>query len=396
MVDVYHNVVLPDECARGIWTLLQHEDLRAAMRVSSSWARSVAPFLYRDIDIRSGPGLQALLRTTQRRPDLAALVHQLRLHQYTSSGSDHAQSLGSSAASLLNSLSALRELRLEGHWSGLEALISNGRLRVPFTNLRDLSLGRRRQSMVHILPFWALPRIESIQVRIAAMDVMCEDAVTSWPTASALTKLTLDYTSLEEKDVTLLLQHSPSLRSFRYDRWCDVTDEPSFQNCDELGRGLHHLHQTLEQLDLRVQLYSENAEEVEFLEIDPVRGRLPSFHGFSRLRTLRVPIATLLGWTPSEAPEIETLLPPSLQHLSLTEDLCTQCTYQWTEDSVLTKLDAFFAALAGNEHKLELIEISPDGTWGGWEDSTKEMVQKMATKAGMRCVIVDLAHSHYV
>ncbi|KAI8946084.1 hypothetical protein F4801DRAFT_583785 [Xylaria longipes] len=388
MVNFLDNV-LPDECARIIWALLRHEDLQAVMRVSSTWAKSAAPFLYRDIDIRSATALQALLRTTQRRPDLAALVRHLRMHQHASGGANRPQSLAGPAESLLYSLSTLQGLCLEGRWSGLEVLISNGRLRVPFTNLRDLSLGRQRHSIAHVLPFWALPNIESIRVRIAAPGLTWEETATDCPTALTLAKLDLDYTSLEEKDMTILLRHSPALTSFRYDRWCDVSNEPSLQDCDELGRGLCYLRPTLEHLDLRVQLFSQYAEEVDdFSEANPVRGHLPSLRAFNQLRTLRVPIVTLLGWNPSEAPEIEMLLPLSLQHLNLTEDLRTQCMYQWTEESVLAKLETFFATLGRIEHKLEVIEISPDGTWGGWLDETVEKVYEMATEVDVPCIIV--------
>ncbi|KAI0010770.1 hypothetical protein F4779DRAFT_576043 [Xylariaceae sp. FL0662B] len=392
MVDFLDNM-LPDECARMIWAQLQPKDLRAVMRVSPTWARSATPFFYRAVDIPDAAALGAFLRTIQQRPDLAAFVRHLRLHQHASTGPNRPQPLAGPAASLLRRLPALRELQLEERWSGLDRLISSGRLCTPLMDLRNLSLGRQRQPMSHILPFWALPKVESIRVCIEALDTARAEAWADWPTAPTLAKLDLDYTSLEEKDVTPLLRHSPALKSFRYDRWCKVSNEPSLQDCDELGRGLRHLRPTLEHLDLRVQLFSEYAEEVDdFHGAEPVRGHLPSLRGFDQLRTLCLPVVTLLGWTPSEAPDIEMLLPPSLQRLSLTEDLRTQCMYQWTEESVLAKLDRYFATLGRSPHKLEAIDIYPDGTWGGWLDETMEKVQEMAAAAGVQCNIVDWAH----
>ncbi|KAI0435138.1 hypothetical protein F5Y09DRAFT_105128 [Xylaria sp. FL1042] len=307
MVDFLDNV-LPDECVCAIWALLQPQDLRAVMRVSSAWAASAAPILYRNIDIGTVKSLQRLLCTVQHRPGWAASTRRLCLRQTSIDldAENNTQSLAGPAASLLQRLPALQELRIEGSWSG---------------------------------------------------------------------------------DLVHLLGHSPALTSFCYDRWCDVTGNPSLQDCDELGRGLHYLHRTLEHLDLRVRLYSTCAEEVDSLEIIPVRGHLHSLPRFSNLRTLRVPIAMLLGWTPQEAPEIEQLLPRSLRNLSLSEDLAMQCTYQWPEEVLVDKLETFFAAMARKEHTLELVKIYPEKAWGGWEDATKERVQEMATRAGVRCIV---------
>ena len=166
-------------------------------------------------------------------------------------------------------------------------------------------------------------------------------------------------------------------------------DETSLQDCHQLDQVLHGLHRTLEHLDLRIQLYSEDAEEVEGIRITPVRGNLCSLSQFTNLRTLRVPFAMLLGWTPEEAPEIGSLLPSSLRCLSLSEDLAMQCTYKLSEKFLVEKLDTFFTSLNHNEHALELVVFHPEEARGGWEDVTKQTIQDMATAAQVRCNIVE-------
>jgi hypothetical protein len=51
-----------------------------------------------------------------------------------------------------------------------------------------------------------------------------------------------------------------------------------------------------------VDFYSDAAEEVEYSEIISVRGQLGPLREFSRLRKLKTPIVTLLGWSPGELP----------------------------------------------------------------------------------------------
>lgn len=231
MVDFLDDV-LPDECARIIWGHLQPQDLGAVMRVSPTWAMSAMPFFYRDVNLPNATAVAALLRTARQRPDIAALVRHLRMNQYVSSGPNRPQPLAGPALDLLQSLPALQGLRLDGRWSGLDALISNGRLCVPLTDLRKVSLGIGRQPMAHLLPFWNLPKIESIRACIASPDDATQEQEEeeeeepeppiTWPTAPTLVELDLNYTSLEEKSVTPLLRKTPALKSFRYDRWCNV------------------------------------------------------------------------------------------------------------------------------------------------------------------------------
>ncbi|KAI1637233.1 hypothetical protein F4809DRAFT_640656 [Biscogniauxia mediterranea] len=123
------------------------------------------------------------------------------------------------------------------------------------------------------------------------------------------------------------------------------SDEPSLQDCEELGRDLRRLRQILEELELHIELYTRVAEDVENSPVNPIKGHLQSLREFIYLRSLHVPTATLLGWTPSESPEIAESLPRSLKRLILSDDLAGQCTYQWTEESVLEKLKLFLATV---------------------------------------------------
>jgi hypothetical protein len=66
-----------------------------------------------------------------------------------------------------------------------------------------------------------------------------------------------------------------------------------------LTKAVEQVKHTLTELDLSVNVYSEQAEEIECIELpsDPVIGQLGSLWKFSRLRKLKAPIVTLLGWS---------------------------------------------------------------------------------------------------
>lgn len=92
-----------------------------------------------------------------------------------------------------------------------------------------------------------------------------------------------------------------------------------------------------------MDIYNDDAEEVEFLKIRPVRGQLSPMRG-SRLRKLEAPIVMLLGWSPDELPpRLPEVVPAGLTHLGLIEDMVIQCTYGWTEELILGELEDFLS-----------------------------------------------------
>jgi hypothetical protein len=88
-----------------------------------------------------------------------------------------------------------------------------------------------------------------------------------------------------------------------------------------------------------VDFYSDAAIDVECSDIIPVRGQLGPLREFSRLRKLKTPIVTLLGWSPGELPlRIAEAVPAGLTHLGLTENMVQQYTYEWNVELVLKEL----------------------------------------------------------
>ncbi|RWA06553.1 hypothetical protein EKO27_g8558 [Xylaria grammica] len=395
MVD-FLDGVLPPECVHIVWTLLPISDLAAVMQASKAWAHSAAPFLYRDVPIDAAWNLEALLRTAERQPGLVASVRSLSLHQYVKDGPDKSQSLDGPAVALLRHLPGLQALFLEGWWADFEALLTSDgqRFSVPFAHLRHLSLGSWARSLAHLAPVWALPHIESLRTSAEATsaDDQIQSLSAAWPACPTLTTLILRRASLSDQDVGVLLKHSPALTTFRWDRWIELAGEPTVQDCDELGRALHHVRQTVKEIDLRIRLYYKKHQDVRLKIVKPVRGRLALLSDFTSLQTLRIPAAVLLGWAPhneSPQPEIEDLLPPSLQRLCLYEDPAMYSNLAYTEAVISAKLERLFTSLLHGRHRgreLKHVEITSDVGWGeimGSGDAAKQKLRDMAAQVGV-------------
>ena len=136
------------------------------------------------------------------------------------------------------------------------------------------------------------------------------------------------------------------------------SDPQQWQDGSLLTAALQQVQSTLRELDLSVGLYSDAAEEVDYLKIWPVSGQLGPLREFSRLRKLKAPIVTLLGWSPGELPlRLAEVVPAGLTHLGLTEDLASQCTYEWDEELVLEELEVFLSVWRSATPDLQVVEV---------------------------------------
>jgi hypothetical protein len=148
---------------------------------------------------------------------------------------------------------------------------------------------------------------------------------------------------------------------------------------------LQKVQPTLKELDIRLEFYSNCADDVEDLRIRPSPGQLGSLREFSHLRKLRAPIVMLLGWSPGELPlRLAEVVPAGLTHLGLTEDMEMQCTYEWNQKLILKELEVFLSVWRSVTPDLQVVEV-----WlcESWEDEEEEVVQlrMMCEGAGLSC-----------
>jgi hypothetical protein len=149
---------------------------------------------------------------------------------------------------------------------------------------------------------------------------------------------------------------------------------------------LQKVQPTLRELDISLDLDSEFSEEVEQLEIWPFPGQLGSLREFSRLRKLRAPIVMLLGWSPDKLPlRLAEVMPAGLTHLGLTEDMATQCTYEWDEELILGELEVFLSVWRSVTPDLRVVEVWLSRDFSRWKVEEVVQLRTMCEGAGVSC-----------
>ncbi|KAN0083337.1 hypothetical protein V8E54_002425 [Elaphomyces granulatus] len=305
-------------------------------------------------------------------------------------------------ARFLSSLPHVQTLLIDG-WplkgQLLQRTIVEGTL-MPFRELKTVIWGTHLNPLDELLSLWGFS-VEHIEV-IAAEPVVKSHK--HWPApTSSLRKLNLHHSTITYRTLANLLNLSPRLEFFRYEHLCNVDSEWSswwsmtsltnsdprkWHDCLLLMKALQKVQQTLMELDIGVEIYSDIDHEVECLDVRPIRGQLSSMRGFSRLRKLKAPIVMLLGWSPGDLPlrqGLAEVVPAGLTHLGLSEDLAMQYTYEWTEELVLEELEVFLSVWRTVTPNLQVVEVWLYRDCGRWERKKVVQLQMMCEEAGVSC-----------
>ena len=95
-----------------------------------------------------------------------------------------------------------------------------------------------------------------------------------------------------------------------------------------------------------------------------------------------------MGWSPGELPlRLAEVVPAGLTHLSLTEDLVTQCTYEWDEELVLDELRVFLSVWRTVTPDLQVVEVWPCQVFDRWKDENVAELRMMCEEAGVLCIV---------
>ena len=174
------------------------------------------------------------------------------------------------------------------------------------------------------------------------------------------------------------------------------SDPRNRQDCSLLMAALQQVQPTLRELDLSLSLYSScNDQDFDSFKIS-VKGQLGPLQVFSRLRKLKAPIVTLLGWSPDKfnSLRLAEVLPRGLTHLGLTDDLSDQYTYEWNKGLVLGELNAFLDVWRSVTPDLQAMEF-----WMSWEEEEAQKIEpelrRKCEKAGVLCTFPEYVEGSY-
>lgn len=430
---------LPVELLLSTFRSMSKRDLVALSYVCKVLRHVAEPLLYKEIDLQWNntwifnlPPHRQLLLTLLRRPELSTLVHALRLRPNSSrepwDGAPPVtgiflelarkrfrdvglpdtdtltrrlqlggnQSLNVTLLSLLCALPHLETLEINVRFvqesldfsNLMIALFRPGPDQTPdplFHALRHVELftndtiGGHKTQFRDFQYLFYHPYVETIRSTAFESSVPF-----TWPTivplAPTLTALHLVGSHIREESVEIILSAVPNLKVFEYDIFCAVVGNLLHRDhldCARLGNSIRKSKGSLETLILSVEFRGQS-DDVSYglLHLWSPLGILGSFRDFPKLRTLRVPLAILLGWDYSPEVHLAFLLPPDLYRFCCSNDMSSWECWEWTSETILQEFQEYL----DDETSLELQYLE---MFSLRADEKQKVLEKMCFDAGI-------------
>ena len=220
----------------------------------------------------------------------------------------------------------------------------------------DQARGVRHQ-LSQLLPFFYLPSIQDLRI------VMPHDTNGfSWPVTQpctqSLTSLSLRRSNASEALLARILAVTPNLKCLDYDfisaEWPRYG--PTSLCAEGLGKALAHVKATLEQLTVSVDFEQWIEYEYEdFSSQYSIKGCL-SLHDYESLVILELPVALLLGHSPTPQTRLTGRLPPRIRQLYLRDDM-VPCVIDWTVKVVVRLLRDHLSGYRAQTADLEILKL---------------------------------------
>lgn len=241
-----------------------------------------------------------------------------------------------------------------------------------------------------ILPLFSFPSIRSVRMALPAKNIV-------WPSQkapiSSLTSLILHHTQLSEEMLGHLLLATPSLRSLQYHSWYNIDSEGrlgrphwEYLDCAKLGQSLACVQGPLEHLRISVRFISLQTD----VALGGFRGmidRLDTLHGFKKLLSLEIPIIVLLGWSAAAPVKLSNLLPLSLRHLCLTDDLHELGEDQWGDEALLPLIQEFLEERSFGTSEFESISLILNHVQTRWCEEARMKLKTLCEHAYVQCQV---------
>lgn len=244
-----------------------------------------------------------------------------------------------------------------------------------------------------ILPLFSFPSIKRVCMALPAKNIV-------WPSQkapnSSLISLILHHTQLSEEMLGYLLLATPSLRSLQYHSWFNIDSEGrpgrshwEYLDCAKLGQSLARVQGPLDHLVISVRFISLQTD-VALGGFRGMIGRLDTLHGFKNLLSLEIPIIVLLGWSTAAPVKLSDLLPLSLRHLCLTDDLHELGEDQWGDEALLPLLQEFLEERIFGKSEFASISLILNHEQTRWCEEARMKLETLCEHAGVQCRVVKI------
>ncbi|OGM49486.1 hypothetical protein ABOM_001623 [Aspergillus bombycis] len=210
---------------------------------------------------------------------------------------------------------------------------------------------------------------------------------------SNLETLIVARSTATEHHMDYLLSRAPNLKSLHVALAFAWRGEPILDDSPIFAQALQAVRRTLEKLSLGVEYYPSNLGDREWNEADG--GAFEPFQQFftrfTNLQEAEIPSAMLLGWYSDELPDLGPLLPESLSHLCLRDDLRGFYDFEWTEDRAILLLESYLQDGKWKAHTPSLKRITLrlwDQNYTHLRHDQEDRLREVANKAGIEFNIV--------
>lgn len=218
---------------------------------------------------------------------------------------------------------------------------------------RDQDSGRLEDRVKLFL----LPRIKSMTLCLT--DEGVSNGRYGWassvPRLPTLHTLNLQFSNVNLVVLEQLLEKLPNLKRFEHHFRCNVgfirtndllPSDESLLACDWLRRAVQIRADTQEHLALSIGFHqhgkSTSLDDLDNYEYG-ISGTLGDMSSLTKLRSLKVPLVMLLGWSARNhlpSPTLDDILPTSLEQITCSDDLLEAECWDWTLEELRQKLNA--------------------------------------------------------
>lgn len=233
--------------------------------------------------------------------------------------------------------------------------------------------------------------------------VIFQQRTFNWPTpippiASNLKILNLPNCELDENGLRRILSATPNLEILTYNRWCDI--DPPWELCsglaanydlDKLDMALTKVKATLRRLSLSIYFFAGTALDLD--EPDDTFGIINDpwpYKKYEKLEYLEISFVILFGYHQTCTPvqRMNDLLPRSIRHLCLSDDMAHYLNYEWDAQACLERL----RELISGRHRLlpHLGTITLRLRYSSesqWDESAQGELKALCTGANLACTI---------
>ena len=271
----------------------------------------------------------------------------------------------------------------------------------PFASLQHVELGMTGQDAVRsllgsrfsdLIPFFYLPSLQDLVIELPRSYRYSWSTLSKRPPMKNLTHLTLPYCKANESALEQMLANEPPLKKLVYFYICDEDvdyDRGYYFNLPTFSRALSHIQATLESLTVLLAHEAADVDTYPSYEQGFFNGCLISLTDFQRLTHLEIPFVMLAGWdvvSRDTRPWAE-MLPKSIQHLCLTDDLISWMSCDWEVRHWLERLDDLLVARVESKSlvapDLRTLEVRRELSIYEWEPIEEEEYHSLGKRYGI-------------